>query len=299
MEIAILISDINKIYQCEDSYNPHNIVIQERYGELYKKIGQLVDFKIPNRLYFGSEFCQKLMPSLDECKRAYAYALKHGMKFTFVTSALFENGLKKAEENISYMNGLKDEVEVVCNDWGAVHLIKSKYKKIKIVLGRMIDKLPREPRLSKKHFDTIYGREGVEFLQTPNIFVNEYKEILTDYGIKMVEFDCVPQGINLCDARQNNNWGIALYMPFYYVTTGVICMTQIMSADENDKFNFPKTCAQTCKNLDIIMRKPGNFIGEQGLELIRKGNTVYKSIDNICEYIRMQGCFDRIILQHL
>lgn len=298
MEIAIFISDINKIYQCEDSYNPHNIVIKERYGELYKKIGQLVDFKIPDRLYFGSEFCQKLMPSLDECKIAYAYAIDHGMKFTFVTSGLFENGIKKAEKSISYLNGLDDEVEVVCNDWGTVHLIRSKYKRIKIVLGRMIDKLPREPRIPKQYFNNIYGREGLDFLRTPNFFVNEYKEILMDYGIKMVELDCVPQGLNLCDARKNN-WGIALYMPFYYVTTGVICMAQIMSADEDDKFNFTKQCSQICKNIDMIMRKQDDFIGEQGLELIRKGNTVYKNIDNVYDYVKKQGCVDRIILQHL
>ena len=298
MDIAVYIDDYNKITQCELPYDPQNELIKSKYGELYKEIGKYVEYKTPNRLYFGAEVCQKLIPSVYDCEKAYIYAQKHNMKFSYVTPGLFDNALLKTEDSLKLLNDYNDNIEVVCNDWGMVQLIKNKYSNLKPVLGRMIDKLSREPRLSNEQFKDIYGEEGIRFLKTPNIFVKEYQEIIDLYNIEMVELDCVPQGLNL-NNNINFKYKIGIHVPFYYITTGVICMLQIMNSDEHDKYNFSNSCMRSCKNIDIIMKKSDSIYDNNlCMELIRKGNTVYNSIRNLNDYLDNMYSIERLILQY-
>ena len=299
MEIAIYIGDINKLSQCATPYKSMNKVIYDKYGDIYKKIEEKYNKQQPDILYFGSEFCQKLIPTKEDCKKAYTYAIDNNMKFSYVTPGTFDKGMDLIDESLSFLNEIRDNVEVVCNDWGTVQLIKNKYENLSIVLGRMIDKLSREPRLSTEQFSKIYGEVGLSFLQTPNISVKEYHEILKKYGVKMVEFDCVPQGLNLESIKDLDcPVKIGLHMPYYYVTTGQICMTQLVKSDENDKYNFVKGCAKLCRKYDIFMQKQTLGNNENvDLELIRKGNTIYKAIDDIQNYLDKDDCYERIIIQ--
>ncbi len=65
------------------------------------------------RLYFGMEFCERLLPSPSQIKKALAFTQKNNLTFTLVTPYVTEIGLKKVEQLISLVSELQPESELV------------------------------------------------------------------------------------------------------------------------------------------------------------------------------------------
>lgn len=285
--------------QCDEPYELNNTIFKEKFGSLYKSFFESVDYQKAERIYFGSEFCQHLLPDLEDVKAVIEYAKMHEMKFSLVTSCVFNDGINKVIPILEYLNGIEEEIEVICNDWGIVQLIYNRFYNLKIILGRLMDKMPREPRITYKQFKTIYGDDGMRFLQTPNIYVGDYQEILNIYNINRVEIDCVPQGLNVEEKLYNGfELKMSLYFPFYYVTSGAMCMFKFLTRAEDDKYNISGNCAKICKHYERIMKK-NMYIEEKNREVLlyNKGNTIYGQIEDISKYIRLKSLVDRYILQ--
>ena len=90
------------------------------------------------RLYFGIEFCERLIPSVEEFKRALDYSRIHNLDISLVTPYVTDAGLSKLSSLFDYLTVNRIDCEVIINDWGVLNLINKKYRSLKPVLGRLL-----------------------------------------------------------------------------------------------------------------------------------------------------------------
>ena len=70
------------------------------------------------------EFCERLLPSPSQLKKALSFARENDLDFTMVTPYVTNSGLKKVENLIILLSELNPDSEIVFNDWGVFHFIK-------------------------------------------------------------------------------------------------------------------------------------------------------------------------------
>lgn len=300
-ELALLVNNIDDLHYIDNPF------LVESSFECGKKLKQTInswnDFvKLMDvsRVYFGTEFCQFLLPSLNEMEKAFTFILDRKLKVSFVTPIVTDYGVKRLTILLDYISKHYKETEIIFNDWGVLQLIKEQYPDLQCVAGRLIDKTLRDPRLSHNDYQNIFNEDGLKYLQHPSITSASYQRHLENNGITRVELDLLPQGI---DIAQRLPFSLSVYIPFGHVTTGRQCMMRMLSLPEQEKFILNDKCSRGCKKyVQLMKKKQGTFIGDLNelstytVELFRKGNTVfYCSVDT--EYLKNNSHVDRIIYQ--
>ena len=94
MELALMIEDIKQ-------YNGKKITDYSfSWGNTDNGIEKAVSFLQENfilpeitLLYYGNEFCEYRIPSIDELKKAYFFAKKEDLEFVFVTPVVTDYGI--------------------------------------------------------------------------------------------------------------------------------------------------------------------------------------------------------------
>ena len=99
------------------------------------------------RLYFGIEFCERLLPTMQQLKKVLSVVKKRNMDFTFVTPYVTNKGLKQLEALIPAVAREVPQAEVVFNDWGVFQFLKEARLPVSLVLGRLLTKMKRGPRI--------------------------------------------------------------------------------------------------------------------------------------------------------
>ncbi|MGM5482210.1 MAG: radical SAM protein [Nanobdellota archaeon] len=104
-----------------------------------------------DRVYFGSEFCERLLPSNAMLKKVK----EKNEKITFVTPPLTDIGIEKV---LDLINVLDTKDEIMINDWGLYETIKKKDNPLIFgrILGAEILKKPRE------YLEILPGRQFIE-----------------------------------------------------------------------------------------------------------------------------------------
>ena len=251
------------------------------------------------RIYFGNEFCENLIPAIARAKKFYALARSRRKKFTFVTPFVTNAGLKKLDAVLEFLNA-QHAVEVVFNDWGVFKLMKDKFPNLQPVLGRLLTKQRRDPRILRIFNDerafffvpTPDKRELSLFLrrklpaalfqhyQASVINLPVFQEYLLRLGINRIEIDNL---VWTMDVRVNKKLGISVYLPYGYITTSRMCgqltLTYASCKKECKKYFFQIED----KTLPVPLYSIGNSI-------------FYKSRPPTKEYLEQLG-IDRIVYQ--
>jgi hypothetical protein len=237
------------------------------------------------RLYFGMEFCERLMPDVDDLKKVISFVNEKKIGLTLVTPYVTEGGLQRVERLLKALSEIKPGSEVVFNDWGVFQLLSDNYAELVPVLGRMLNKMKRGPRLM--HVLDKIPEESVTYYRSPSITIPAIREFLLKKGICRVEFDNLLQGIDL--DRCGDELKKTLYIPFAYITTTRFCLTA--SCDRPDSLKdigiFP--CGHECQRYTFYLKNPIMITN-----LIRKGNTIFFCNENIPENLKM---FDRVVIE--
>lgn len=240
-----------------------------------------------NRLYFGIEFCERLIPSPNDLNEVIDFAKKKRIMFSLVTPYVTDTGLKRIDKLLSILKNKMPFSEVIINDWGVLKIINKKHKKLKPVLGRLLNKMKREPRIMNL-IDRL-PKEAMDELKSSEVCVKAFQEILKEQNIKRIEFDNVLQGINNLNLRELGFTG-SLYLPFAYVTTTRLCLSN--SCGEYDYTHvgiFP--CKKECQKFSFKLKH-----GSLPVDLILKGNTQFFKNNKIPKNLNFIG-IDRIIYQ--
>ncbi|MDP8216449.1 MAG: hypothetical protein P9L98_03920 [Candidatus Kaelpia imicola] len=252
-----------------------------------------------DRIYFGNEFCENLIPTLDALKRWYFFTKNRNKEFTFVTPFVTNFGLKKLKKLLTFLNSQKN-VEVVCNDWGVFKLIKDNFENLDPVLGRLLTKQRRDPRILKiflhkqktikilnpnnKIKAMVYPKKVpyalFEHYQASIINSPIFQKYLLSQNINRVEIDNLVWKMNV---KVNRKVKVSIYLPYGYITTARACgrLTLTYAA-----------CKKECKKYFLRLENNTLPVPFYGI-----GNTVfYKSKSPSDKYLKKLG-IDRIIYQ--
>lgn len=208
-------------------------------------IEQFVDLKFwqPSfkRLYFGAEFCQRLIPSPARLEKALEFCRAKNIKFSLVTPLVTNQGLAQLKPLFKIISEFDGEKEVVVNDWGVLHFLTKHYNFFSLVLGRLLNKQKRDPRIkqfwpkwpreAKKYFKLALG----ESLFTAGLF--------KPFKLNRIELDNLLQGIK----RQNLRVKASLYYPFVYLSTTRYCLTAMAFSQETFKRKTSFLCGKKCR----------------------------------------------------
>ncbi|MAG21925.1 MAG: hypothetical protein CL943_01285 [Candidatus Diapherotrites archaeon] len=168
-----------------------------------------------DRVYFGDETCDRLIPSSTELKKAMIFCKKKGLAFSFVTPFCTNQGVKKLKLLLEQLGN----EELIVNDFGILKEA-AKFENIELVAGRLLNRQYRDPRISlfKGAPDAM-----TDHLRSSHAASKLFQKLLLDNNVKRVELDNLLQGIttNLTGS------GLAgsLYYPCVFIAATRFCLT--------------------------------------------------------------------------
>lgn len=227
------------------------------------------------------------MPSPSQLKKALYFAEENNVDFTLVTPYVTNSGLKKVEKLILTLSELKPESEIVFNDWGVFHLLKELNYPLQPILGRLLNKMKRGPRIV--NIQDRIPTTSREYFITPSLSIPAVQNFLLKNNIRRVEFDNLLQGLNLAGITPHLH--LSLYLPFAYISTTRFCSMSAITDDQEMKIGISE-CKKECQRYAFQLRNP-----VMTTPLIRKGNTIFFSNEQIPYELIKEKKIDRIIIE--
>lgn len=217
-----------------------------------------------SRLYYGHEFCERLLPSRAELRAVCASAGER--ELTFTTPYVTERGLGRVRGLCEVLDEERRGAEVVFNDWGVLRLLETEFRGLRPVLGRLLHKMKRGPRLAA--LADAFGDQTAAYFRSCSLEVPTYQRFLRDRGVERVELDNVLQGISIDLAASGLR--ASLYAPYGYIATTRLCLAASCEEhgmeDEVGVFG----CRKECRRFTFEIAQHGSP-GTQ----YRKGNTIF------------------------
>lgn len=237
MEQAIFVSQVEDLKYCRSHYS---------------------------RLYFGNEFCERLIPSAAELDQVLAFTEQQNLDLTFVSPYVTDKGLHRLEGLLEKLVEKRPGSEVVFNDYGVLRRLNSRYSRLKPVLGRLLNRMKRGPRLMMV-IDRL-PRSTVEYFRSSNLTVPTLGHFLDINRVGRVELDNVLQGVGFTLDRLEGS----LYIPYVYVSTTRLCLVNACDRPEREAMIGIFPCGKECRKYTFYLSNP--IMPDM---LIRKGNTIF------------------------
>lgn len=240
-----------------------------------------------SRLYFGNEFCQRLIPTAKDLEQVVDLVSENNLGFTFATPYVTDEGLIILEPLFREIEVRKPGSEVVFNDWGVLRILNERYPDLEPVMGRLLNKMKRGPRLMNL-LGTL-PQATVKYFRSCSLDVPLYQHFLFVNRVKRVELDNLLQGIDLDLSRSGIS--ISLYTPYAYITTTRLCLaiSREVHGKEDEIGIFP--CKKECQEYSFQLSH-----ASMPLPLIRKGNTVFFRSEVMQEGLEKKG-IDRVVFE--
>jgi len=233
------------------------------------------------RIYFGQEFCERLIPSTGDLDQILEFVKKEDLKLTFVTPYLTDNGIKNILNLIDILEKYSCVDELVFNDWGLFNILKN--SRFSLVMGRLLVKQAKDPRLYNNKI--IYSKESMEELQQPYLNSSLMK-FLFNNNIYRIELDNSMLGINCKGPFYETKMHCSVYFPYGYISTSRFCLTlRVLNEGE---LKITKSCKRECERYEFALQNDKNNI-----KLFLKGNTIFF----LNERATNDGKIDRIIYE--
>jgi hypothetical protein len=236
-----------------------------------------------SRVYFGAEFCQWRLPSPAIAVKAFDRTTEEGMGFTLLTPWLTDAGIKKTR---GILTRLADagalDIEVVINDFGLLAVLKDEFPMFVPVLGRLLVKQKRCPRVPgimeglPQSGRDVYTHPGIEDPVTVSF--------LKRFGMRRVELDSTLQGVEV--GLKALRLKGSIYTPYAYVTTTRNCPS---SFDGKSWQAFTGCKIKGCIKNVIELGNPAHKSG-----LLMRGNTQFVENAVLPEDLAGMG-IDRIV----
>ncbi|AMA73011.1 hypothetical protein ACH33_09170 [Aneurinibacillus sp. XH2] len=229
----------------------------------------------PDRLYFGSEFCQYRLPSLTAVKQALAYSQEHGLAFTFVIPYVHTVKFEALPEILVYLQtmAVKEErpLEVVVNDWGVYHHIRKHFPVLRIVIGRLLNRTIRDPRVADYYADENAPTDARRVFAGSGLLSEWFGRFLQEGNVAGLEFDELIQEHALLE--YSSPYMLSFHFPFGCVASGSACMVGFMEAEKKDKFRGDPNCRQQCQRYTFELKN--RHIPDMRHRIFQKGNTAF------------------------
>ncbi|MCX8125666.1 MAG: hypothetical protein N3E40_00785 [Dehalococcoidia bacterium] len=215
-------------------------------------------------LYFGNEFCERLLPTPEELTEVLKFVFDNRIQFTLVTPYVTEAGIGHVEALLDTLAGCRPGSEVVFNDYGVLRMLGRQFPSLTPVMGRLLNKMKRGPRLMVV-IDRL-PETTVEYFRNSSLTAPLLQKFLKERGVRRVELDNLLQGIDL----PLRGWEMSLYLPYAYVTTTRLCLTASCDIPEMEERIGIFPCQRECRKYTFALTSE-----IMPVTLIRKGNTIF------------------------
>lgn len=238
-----------------------------------------------SRLYFGNEFCQNLIPSIEDLDCILEFVSEKNMDFTFVSPFVTNKGMERLKSLLNYLINKQPATEIVINDWGLLRWINQKNFSFNLILGRLLTKQKRGPRILN-----LINRVPdimIQHFRQSNVDSPDFSNFLINKGIERIEFDNLLQGFN----RPTQALKGSLYFPFAYITTTRFCLLSSYEDRANKPLRTIFPCNKECQNYTFKLQHR-----QIPVEIFLKGNTQFLRNEHMPEDLRQLN-IDRLVYQ--
>ena len=164
-------------------------------------------------LYFGTEFCQDLLPTIGEAEAFCIHCKQHDLEAVLLTPLVTNRGLNRLSRLLSHLTREGWAPAVVFNDWGVFELLRTKHPALSKTMGRLMNRGLRDPRLVMQ----ARGSEGENTRRGAGI-----RKLASSLGVSAIESDADLDPGYLGTGSE----GLlrTLHLPFTFVASGRNCL---------------------------------------------------------------------------
>jgi hypothetical protein len=213
-------------------------------------------------LYFGTEFCESLLPSVEAAAAFCLAARDAGLEAVMLTPIITDKGLRQLDLLLDRLTTRGWAPEVVFNDWGVLNLLRQRYPDLPRRSGRLINRALRDPRVAAARPDRGSGQADRG---------KRVRALLAQSGVIAVETDPDLEAGFLGDAA--GSMQRVLYLPYFFVASSRNCLVKADGAQTADEC-FTKGLGVHC-NRNCQGRWHRVHRDDTSLPLWRAGNTVF------------------------
>ena len=278
VEFAVSIQNIRELSLAHKPWEPfeqQNQIEAEMQTIFFQEWQGLMSEQLKvDRVYFGSEFCQYRLLPLPLVKRALKFCWENELEFTYVSSYVHDEKFEQLIEIANYLQQAATSnsrgIEFVVNDWGVYHYVKNNCPNLHIVIGRLLNKNIRDPRVAKYYNDDRAPENGRNFFQESGLLSSSFRSFLDEGRVVGLEFDELIQGQRLAD---DSEYTTIFHYPYGCVASGSACMVGFMNEEKKNKYRGNPTCQQQCQS--YLFELKNRAITDLDQRMIQKGNTAF------------------------
>ncbi len=211
----------------------------------------------PTHLYFGSEFCEHLLPSAHALREALKQAQTRQLRFALLTPVASPGVLSQLD---GLLPMLPAGTEVVVNDWGVAHEVATRFPALQAVAGRVLCRMTKDPRLGPSWAGQC--GHGLAAATTRGLFER--------LGIHRLEIDMPLFADD--EALAEMPLPTAVHLPYVYVAKGRMCRAGALSVTGPERFAVGRRCQKECLRLSAAASRPGR---EDACATVQLGNTLF------------------------
>jgi len=217
-----------------------------------------------SRIYLGNEFCERLMPGPKDLEYVQSGPVQRGINLTLVTPMLTDAGFRRLDNLLPYLSA---GTEVVINDWGALHRLRADYPSLVPVLGRMLNKMIKDPRLPSAQWTR---------LQPHSSQSAHFQAFLERFGISQIDMDVPPFAGS--GQFQTAPLRLGVHLPYGYTVKGRMCRIGSLGQKDQEKFVAGHACHKECLAYWAKAKRSGQKSGqkpETELYSFQRGNSQF------------------------
>lgn len=214
---------------------------------------------VPTHFYIGSEFCEQLMPEVQTLRRAVRHALDLNCRTSLVTPIASPQVIRALGD---LLPSLPEDWEVVVNDWGVAHFIKHRFPALRLIAGRILCRMIKDPRV---------GQAGLAGLVSKcNFDSRPLRAMFTRLGFCQMEID-VPM---FADSNTFSALPMptSVHVPFSCVSKGRMCRIGSIAIRGPERFAVGRKCKRECLKVSARLERPGTG---DGLSVYQMGNSIF------------------------
>ena len=223
---------------------------------VFKRPGELLDIEFcesalwdlcpdapVTAIYFGSEFCQDLLPGTRDAEAFCKHCAQHDLEAVLLTPIVTHRGLARIDRLLKSLTGNGWLPAVVFNDWGVLELLRKTYPSVPLRMGRLMNRGLRDPRLNMQ--SPASGGENTQ--RGAGI-----RKLALSLGVGALESDADLEPGYL--GEDGGGLQRTLHLPFTFVASGRNCLEKAAAASQANeiftrglKSGCQAPCRGTCR----------------------------------------------------
>ena len=147
-----------------------------------------------DKIRFGSEFCERKIPSKTLLQNAYTLVHNAGKEFVYQTPRVSNRALETIRDHFDLLNDM-DSITVVINDLGVLNII-AEYPDLNPHLGRQLIYIPSRcpwSEITEHKMDFFARRRVAKIFYQTSLNYQPTIQFYKDLGVHSVDVDWIPK----------------------------------------------------------------------------------------------------------